>query len=81
MLKRGDFVTTQTQGLGRVIRVARDGSWVDVRWFDFHGEFDMMRKPGQTVAEWSKRMRPEFVFKLKAVWGEPAQARNEVTDG
>jgi len=42
--KRGDWVRTKESGaIGIVRRVARDGSWADVRW----------RSRGE---EWSKRM-------------------------
>ena len=45
-VKRADWVTTAHGGRGIVTRLARDGSWADVRW----------RAPGMTPAEWSKRM-------------------------
>ena len=43
-VKRADWVTTPFGGRGIVRRVAKDGTWADVRWRDGH-------------LEWSKRMR------------------------
>ena len=37
--------------LGRVFRVARDGSWVDVRW--------LVNRLDERVPGWSKRMKPD----------------------
>ena len=45
-IKAADWVRdADGSGPGLVVRVARDGSWVDVKW----------RAPG--LGEWSKRMR------------------------
>ena len=44
-VKRADWVTTQDGGNGFVTRVARNGSWADVKWRDHE------------LGEWTKRMR------------------------
>ena len=44
-IQRADWVTTPEGGLGIVRRVAKDGTWADVRWREAE------------LGEWSKRMR------------------------
>lgn len=51
-MKKGDYVVAKLmpgEPSGVIIRVARDGTWVDVRW----------RHEWSEWASWSKRMRTE----------------------
>ena len=49
-IQRADWVTTKTGGRGFVTRLARDGSWADVRWWE------------RELGEWTKRMRTEHLI-------------------
>ena len=56
-VKRADWVTNPPSGTGHigfVIRVARDGSWADVKW----------RVRGMNPPEWTKRM-PTSALKVE----------------
>lgn len=53
-VKRADWVTTEFGGFGIVRRLAKDGSWADVRW----REHD---------AEWSKRMPTTSLIVLHTI--------------
>lgn len=49
-VKRANWVTTRTGGRGIVTRVARDGSWADVKWREAE------------LGEWTKRMRTDTLI-------------------
>ena len=49
-VQRSDWVTTREGGRGFVTRLARDGSWADVRWWE------------RELGEWTKRMRTEHLI-------------------
>lgn len=52
MIKVSDWVTTKTsRGKGIVKRVAKDGSWADVKWSE----------------GWTKRMKTEYLTILTSV--------------
>lgn len=53
-VKRADWVTTKSGGRGIVRRLAKDGSWADVRW----------RAGGE---EWSKRMPTTSLIPLHTI--------------
>lgn len=60
----GDWVTTATGGRGIVLRVAKDGTWADVRW-----------RRGEEV--WIKRMPPDALIIQTTL---PLAGGFEVTD-
>lgn len=66
-LWRSDWVTTKEGGLGSVIRIARDGTWADVRW----------RDPDMDPQEWSKRMPIASLFVVLTL---PMPGGTTVTD-
>jgi hypothetical protein len=73
-MKRGDWVWCKSEpkkpyNAGLVIRVAKDGSWCDVRW---SGRF----VPGITEY-WSKRMHTEHLTQVSCVGGR-SEGRDEV---
>lgn len=55
ILRRGDTVIIKGEnpedGVGIVRRVARDGSWADVHWFQPHGAHWIKRQPKASVLE------------------------------
>ncbi len=57
-IERSDWVRAKCGGIGVVIRVARDGSWADVRWRKLVGPLPL---------EWSKRMPTKSLTVLHTI--------------